>query len=105
MLARFAIAGALCCALAGAAAAQTATPGIDARQTNQQNRISQGVASGQLTPRETQQLERGQARVQNMKNRAAADGVVTQQERRRIQHAQDVQSRRIYNKKHNARTQ
>ncbi|MBV1694449.1 MAG: hypothetical protein KGP27_08325 [Hyphomicrobiales bacterium] len=99
------MAGALCCALAGAAAAQTATPGIDARQANQQNRISQGVASGQLTPRETQQLERGQARVQNMKNRAAADGVVTQQERRRIQHAQDVQSRRIYNKKHNARTQ
>ena len=85
------------------AVAQTATPGIDARQANQQNRIGQGVASGQLTPREAVNLERGQARVQRMENRAKSDGVVTAGERARINQAQNVQSQKIYNKKHNGR--
>ncbi len=87
------------------AAAQTATPGIDARQANQQARINQGAASGQLTARETTNLQRGQARVQRMENRAKADGVVTAGERARVQRAQNVQSTKIFNKKHNARTQ
>ncbi len=105
MLRTFFLAGISAMALSGAALAQSATPGIDARQANQQQRINQGVASGQLTPRETARLQRGQARIQRMEDRAKADGVVTNRERRRIQHAQDVQSRKIYNKKHNARTQ
>lgn len=81
--------------------AQTATPGIDARQENQQKRIGAGIGKGQITPREAIQLERGQARVQGMENRAKADGVVTARERARIHKAQDVQSRRIYRKRHN----
>ncbi len=83
--------------------AQTATPGIDARQANQQQRINQGVATGQLTPREANNLQRGQNRVQRMENRAKADGVVTAGERARIQRTQNVESRKIYTKKHNAR--
>ncbi len=78
----------------------TATPGIDKRQAIQQQRIDQGVKSGQLTPRETSRLEKGQARVERMKERAKADGVVTTKERERIQHAQDVQSRQIAREKH-----
>ncbi len=62
--------------------------------------IDQGVASGSLTQREANRLERGQQRVDNMENRAKADGVVTGRERARIQHAQDVQSDRIYRQKH-----
>lgn len=76
------------------------TPVIDQRQANQEARIQQGVASGQLTAGEAARLEAGQQRVQNMENRAKADGVVTQGERARIQHAQDVQSRRIAKQKH-----
>src|SRR5262245_4147837 len=87
--------------MSAASAQSTYTPGIDRRQDNQQDRIMTGVGSGQLTARETYQLEKGQARVQRMENRAAADGKVTAGERRRIHGAQDAQSRRIYNKKHN----
>ena len=82
------------------ASAQTATPGIDQRQMNQERRIDQGIASGQLTQREANRLERGQDRVDNMENRAKSDGVVTARERNRIQHAQNVESKRIYRQKH-----
>jgi len=80
--------------------AQANTPGIDQRQANQERRIDQGIASGQLTPREAARLERGQDRVDAMENRAKSDGVVTARERARIHKAQDVESRRIYRQKH-----
>jgi uncharacterized membrane protein YebE (DUF533 family) len=80
--------------------AQTYTPGIDQRQMNQEQRIDQGIASGQLTQREAARLERGQQRVDNMENRAKSDGVVTARERARVQHAQNVESKRIYRQKH-----
>ena len=80
--------------------AQAKTPGIDQRQANQERRIDQGVASGSLTQREANRLERGQQHVDNMENRAKADGVVTRQERARINQAQNVQSERIYAQKH-----
>jgi uncharacterized membrane protein YebE (DUF533 family) len=80
--------------------AQANTPGIDQRQANQERRIDQGVASGQLNARETARLERGQQHVENMETRAKSDGVVTARERARIQHSQDVQSKRIYRQKH-----
>ena len=89
---------------ASVVAAQTNTPGLDGRQATQEQRIQQGVGSGQLTPRETYKLEQGQARVQNLENKAKADGVVTNAERAKIQGAQDVQSKRIYNQKHDAQT-
>ncbi|HJV92659.1 MAG TPA: hypothetical protein VJ572_04235 [Azonexus sp.] len=82
--------------------AQANTPRVDQRQANQEQRIDQGVASGSLTQREANRLERGQQRVDNMENRAKADGVVTRQERVRLHQAQDVQSRRIYAQKHDA---
>lgn len=80
--------------------AQANTPGIDQRQLNQEQRIDQGIASGQLNQREAARLERGQDRVDNMENRAKADGAVTARERARIQHAQNVESKRIYRQKH-----
>ncbi len=80
--------------------AQTATPGIDQRQMNQERRIDQGIASGQLNQREAVRLERGQDRVDAMENRAKSDGVVTARERSRIKNAQNVESKRIYRQKH-----
>ena len=35
-----------------------------------------------------------------MENKATADGVVTAKERRKIEHAQNQQSRKIYREKH-----
>ena len=94
------LAALLAAAITVPAFAQTGTPDIDQRQVNQERRIEQGVASGELTPRETRRLEAGQQHVQNMETRAKADGVVTRQERARIHQAQDVQSKRIYRQKH-----
>lgn len=77
------------------------TPVINQHQANQQRRINQGVASGQLTANEAARLQGGQARVANMKANAKADGVVTGSERAQIRQAQRVENNRIFNKKHN----
>src|SRR5260221_7401288 len=90
--------------LAGAAlpaGAQTSTPLVDQRQANQEGRIQQGVQSGQLTPKETAKLEKGQAKVQAMEDKAKSDGTVTAKERAKLAKAQDKQSKKIYRKKHN----
>ncbi|MEO8145893.1 MAG: hypothetical protein ABI654_16920 [Betaproteobacteria bacterium] len=88
-------------ALAAPVLAQTSsTPRIDQRQQNQQQRIDQGVQSGQLNQKEAARLEKGQARVQKMENKAVADGKVTAKERRKIERTQDNQSRKIAREKH-----
>lgn len=101
---RIALTIALSSLVAGTALAQgtTSTPRIDARQERQAERIDKGVESGQLNRREAARLEKGQARVQKMEDRATADGKVTKAEKRRVEHAQDVQSARIARQKHDA---
>lgn len=94
------IAAALGLAASSAFAQTTSTPRIDARQDRQEQRIEKGVASGQLNQREAARMERGQAHVQKMEDRAAADGKVTKGERRAIEHAQDHQSARIARQRH-----
>ena len=71
------------------------------RDVNQQARVKEGVSSGQLTNREASSLERGQARVDHKEAVAGADGHVGAGEQARVQHAENVQSARIYRKKHN----
>jgi hypothetical protein len=72
----------------------------DRRQERQEQRIDQGVKSGALTPREARRLERGQRHVESLETRAQADGKITGKEKLRLEHAQDVQSKRIYRQKH-----
>ena len=73
------------------------------RNIDQQQRIANGVKNGSLTKHEAANLERGQARVDRREARAGADGHVGAAEQRGITRADDRQSARIYNKKHNAR--
>jgi uncharacterized membrane protein YebE (DUF533 family) len=80
--------------------AQPNTPNIDQRQANQQQRIDQGVKSGELTGKEAARLEKGQERVQNMETKAKADGKVTPKERERIENAQNKESKKIHKEKH-----
>ena len=82
----------------------TSTPRIDQRQKDQQQRIDQGVKSGQLNRKEAARLEKGQARIQKMKIKATADGKVTAKERARIAKAQDREGRRIAREKHDKQT-
>jgi hypothetical protein len=72
------------------------------RNINQQQRIEQGVKSGQLTHREVGKLERGQAKVNRREARAGADGHVGAGEQKGVQHTEDKQSRRIRREKHDA---
>src|SRR5207253_15300 len=96
-----AIAAALGLAFCGAAFAQAGTV---QRDVNQQKRIEQGVKSGSLTNRETARLERGEARIDRAEARAGADNKVGPREQRRIQKAEDRESRRIHREKHDAQT-
>ena len=77
---------------------------VDRRQERQEQRIDQGIKSGALTPHETRKLEQGQQHVEKLETRAQADGKVTGKEKARLEHAQDVQSKRIYKQKHDAQT-
>jgi hypothetical protein len=84
--------------LAGTAHAQA--PRTDQRETNQERRIQQGAASGQLNQAEQNRLNRGQAGIDRAQTRAGADGTVTARERRRLEARQDVQSARIARQRH-----
>jgi hypothetical protein len=78
---------------------------VDQREANQQARISQGVKSGELTPRETAHLENREARIHHevAKDRAANGGHLTGEERARVNRQQDRTSTAIARDKHNAR--
>jgi hypothetical protein len=78
----------------------TATPRIDQRQVNQQKRIDQGVASGQLTPKETARLEKREGKIAADEAAAKADGKVTKAERRKLRHEENRASQAIKRQKH-----
>jgi len=79
---------------------------VGARENNQQQRIGNGVKSGQLTPRETGHLEHqeGQINREVHNDRAANGGHLTPQEKAQVNNQQNHVSREIYDDKHNART-
>ena len=79
------------------------------RNVAQQQRIEQGLKSGQLTTREAAHLEQGTARIDRMQSRAtnahgAGGAGVTAAEATRIQRAQNAESHAIYNQRHDAQT-
>jgi len=74
------------------------------RDVNQQERIENGLQSGQLTTHEAGRLEREETHVDQMEAHAAADGTVTKGEAARINSAQNAVSSSIYNQKHDAQT-
>jgi hypothetical protein len=86
--------------VAGMAYGQAETPGIDQQQANQEQRIDQGIASGQLTQREADKLDKQQQHIDKMENKAKSDGVVTKKERSRLHAAQDRASKNIFREKH-----
>jgi hypothetical protein len=98
--------------LAQSTPAATPTPGrhdydINQRKENQQDRIGQGVKSGQLTAGETAHLEKQESAINHEERnmRAQDNGHLTKQDRRTIHQQQNQESRRIYRDKHNARVQ
>jgi len=86
------------------ASAQAATPGIDQRQANQEQRIDKGIASGQLTDREANRLNNQQEHINKIEDNVKSDGVVTKKERKKVHAAQDRASRKIARQKHDQQT-
>lgn len=84
--------------------AQAATPGVDQRQANQEKRVDQGIASGELNRRETRRLEKEQVVIDKAEAKAKADGTVTKKERARLHKMQNRASRDIRRQKHDAQT-
>jgi len=81
-----------------------ATPRVDQREANQDARIRNGVASGELNARETYRLEKEQAAIQKTESKAKADGTVTPRERAKLHRMQNRASRDIHAQKHDAQT-
>lgn len=86
--------------MTGMAYAEAEMPVIDQRQANQEQRVDQGVVSGQLNKREANRLNRQQRQINKVEGKAKADGVVTKKERVRINKAQNRASHQIAREKH-----
>ena len=78
---------------------------INQRETNQQNRIGNGVKNGQLTPGQTARLERGEQRLQNneKKDMAKDNGHLTKQDQKQLNKEANHMSNRIYKDKHSGK--
>jgi metal-dependent amidase/aminoacylase/carboxypeptidase family protein len=80
---------------------------IQKRKENQQDRIAQGVKSGQLTAGETANLEHKEAKLNGeiRHDRKQNGGNLTNKEKRQINRQQNKLSKQIYRDKHNGRRQ
>jgi len=79
---------------------------VNARQERQQDRIAQGIHSGEMTTGEAAHAERNEAAIHHevCNDRAANNGHLTAQEHNQVEHQQNRESRQIYDEKHNERT-
>jgi len=79
------------------------TSEVKKRQENQQDRIAQGIKSGQLTAGEAAHLEKREAAINKeiKTDRAANGGKLTPAERRQVNRQENRTSATIYRKKHN----
>lgn len=77
---------------------------ISQRREDQQDRIAQGIKSGQLRPGETAKLENQQQGINRTVSgmRQANGGKLTQADKAAVNQQQNKASRNIYNKKHNS---
>jgi hypothetical protein len=80
---------------------------VGQRRENQQDRIAQGIKSGQLTAGESSRLESKEAGLNKevRTDRAANGGKLTSAEKIQVNKQQNKLSKKIYQDKHNSRTQ
>ncbi len=85
----------------------TTQPTVQHRKKNQQDRIANGIQSGQLTAGDTKKLETKEASVNKEEAgmRASNNGKLTSADHTKLQNQQNRLSKQIYTDKHNAATQ
>jgi hypothetical protein len=76
------------------------------REANQDQRIANGLRSGQMTSGEAARADRTQSNIDQQvhNDRVANGGKLTGQERQQVNGEQNAASRQIYNEKHNGNT-
>jgi len=77
-------------------------PRVNARQHNQQERIREGVRSGELTGHEARKLEREERGIRKEERQDKADGQLTAAERKDLHQDLNKASRDVYQQKHDA---
>ena len=98
-------AAAMALALSAAARAEEPAAVAAQRDANQQERIEQGLQSGELSTREAGQLERQEQHIdQEQAHDLKSGGALTPQEKARITRQQNAVSSKIYGDKHNSVT-
>ena len=82
-------------------------PTINQRKENQQDRIANGVKSGELTAGETKNLEKKESSLNQEERdmRKLDNGKLTASDRATLKQQQNQVSKQIYQDKHNARVQ
>src|ERR1700684_1499624 len=90
----------------GTAPTQADSDKIHDRKVDQQDRIAEGVQSGQLTAHETGSLENKESNLDQevRDDRQANGGKLTAGEKQQVNHQQNNLSKQIYDDKHNAQT-
>ena len=80
---------------------------IHGRKVEQQKRIANGVASGNLSPRETARLENKEAKInkETRYDRKVNGGNLTNNEKKQINRQQNRVSKDIYKQKHDGNNQ
>src|SRR5262249_9582091 len=81
--------------------AQESTATAAQRDADQQQRIEQGLQSGQLSTKETGRLERQEQTIDRQEAHDMKDGTLSPQEKAHLTHEQNQVSRDIYRDKHN----
>jgi len=81
-------------------ASMAGSHGINQREYREQQRINQGIRSGELTRREARRLEAGLARIKIDERFARSDGNLSPRERVRLNRELNHESRGIYRQKH-----
>lgn len=79
----------------------TNTTGVQ-RDVNQQERIENGLQSGQLNTKEAGKLEQGETRIEKTEARDMKDGSVSTKEQARLNKMENKESAAIYAQKHDA---
>ena len=72
------------------------------RNVNQQDRIEQGLQSGELNTKEAARLERQETAIERTESKAMRDGTIDNREQAVITAEQNQASRDIYRQKHDA---
>lgn len=85
-------------------ATQPAVAGDVQRDVNQQQRIENGLQSGQLNSKEASTLEHQEAHINKMEQKDLRNGSISPEEQAKLNAAQNKVSQDIYADKHNART-